>query len=123
MRILLVEPDEYYHSQLAEGLGDLGELIFASHPRQGRLEIEKSPPDVIITELLLPGGSSGYQFLSQLHRSSLPAHKLSVIIFSAVDHLEDIKHCLNYGITGYFVKGLDTVNDIRRLLLNLNPNF
>lgn len=121
MRILLVEPDEYYHSQLAEGLGDLGELIFASHPRQGRLEIEKSAPDAIITELLLPS-SSGYQFLEELHKS-LPAHKLPVIIFSAVNHLEDIKHCLNYGITGYFVKGQNTVNDIRRLLLNLNPNF
>jgi len=122
MRILLVEPDEYYHSQLALGLGDLGELIFASHLEQGREEIKKAAPDVIITELLLEN-SSGYQFLEELHKSLFPHKPAAVIIFSTVNHIEDIKHCLNYGITGYFVKGQNTINDIRRLVLNLNPIF
>ena len=92
MRILIIEPDEYYHLQFTQTLAELGEL-------------------------LLPDGS-GYEFLEEARQIS-GNKQLPIIIFSKVAHLEDIQESLNYGITGYFVKGQDSVNDVKKLLLTI----
>jgi DNA-binding response OmpR family regulator len=117
MRILIIEPDEYYHLQFTQTLAELGEILFARRLTHGKKLLAEKSPDVVVMELLLPDGS-GYEFLEEARQIS-GNKQLPIIIFSKVAHLEDIQESLNYGITGYFVKGQDSVNDVKKLLLTI----
>ena len=114
MKILLVEPDEYYHSQFMTHISDLGELVIASDFKTARELIPKINPDILITELWL-SDEPGYKLLEEINGSTRPA--MLIVIFSRIDHPEDTEAALNFGANGYFVKGKDTINDIRSLLL------
>lgn len=118
MKILLIDPDEYYHSQFQEIISPYDELLISRDVASARSVLVKSMPDVLIMELLLPD-RAGYELLQEI-RSQEKAGKPSVIIFSSLENLEDIKGALNYGIVGYFVKGRDSINDVKNLLLTLN---
>lgn len=120
MRILVVEPDAYYHAPFAETIGSLGELLISRGAEEAGRLFTANPPDAVITELKLPD-RSGYDFLEDIQSRARSAF-LPIIIFTQVDNLDDVKQALNFGITGYFVKGRDTIRDIRELLLNLNPH-
>lgn len=119
MRILLLEPDEYYHAKFSETLGPLGELTIATKTADVKKLLRESEADALIMELLLPD-SAGYEFLQEIDDLRV-ARKLPVIIFSRVDHLEDMSQSLNQGVAGYFVKGRDMISDIKKLLLTLEP--
>lgn len=115
MKILLADPDEYYHSRFAEILGDFGE-IFSSHSVEDAARLLRANrPDVLITELLL-SDAPGYRLLEEV--AALGHPPIPVIIFSQIAEKEDIEASLNLGVTAYFVKGQDTLNDVRKLLLN-----
>ena len=114
MKILLVEPDEYYHSQFITHTSDLGELAITSNAGEARELIAKINPDVIVLELLLSDGPA-YKLLEEMNedrRKFIPT-----IIFSKINNPEDIEAALNLGANGYFVKGRDTIHDIKKLLL------
>ena len=114
MRILLVEPDEYYHAQFQRILSDLAELQIARSAEMALAMLAANPPDLLILELLLPD-RPGYEVLDELRKRVNPS--LPVIIFSRIGQIEDIGAALDYGVTSFFVKGQDTINDIRKLLL------
>lgn len=121
MKILLVEPDEYYHSSFTETIGHLGEIFLS----RGALEEVKSilvekEPDVLVMELLLPD-QSGYELLETV-RKWRQNRDLPIVIFSKVKNLEDIQESLNFGVSAYFVKGQDTVHDIKKLLLTFKDD-
>lgn len=112
MRILVVEPDEYYHSLLAQTL-DFSDLHLACDARAARAFLEESTPDAVIVELLLPD-EPGYVVLQELRHHPL----VPVIVFSQVSHVGDIEASMALGANAYFVKGVDSVNEVRKLLLN-----
>lgn len=119
MRILFVEPDEYYHQTFAEDFGSIGEVIIRKHGKGVRTVLEELAPDVVVMELLLPDGPPGFEVLAEIseyrRRRDLP-----VIVFSQIDHLEDVTESINSGVTAYFVKGRDTLNDVKKLVLSLH---
>lgn len=117
MKILLIDPDEYYHTHFAEALGPGDELVIAKQASGARILLEESRPEALVMELLLPD-SAGYELLEQI-KDYRHSRNLPVIIFSQVDNLEDIQESLNYGINGYFVKGKDSIQDVKNLLLRL----
>lgn len=117
MKILIVEPDEYYHSALLELIGPLGEVVISKDGKDLFSLIEESPPDAVVMELLLPK-ISGFEVLT-LIRQKFPNSTIPVIVYSAVRGLEDIEAALAFGVSGYFVKGQDSMNDVKKLLLNL----
>lgn len=121
MRILVIEPDEYYHPHFHNVLGQLGEVIIRTDGADFEDILQASPPDALVTELILPTGS-GYQILEQIQKLNLPIF-FPVIIFSKIGHLEDIEAALNFGVNAYFLKGQDTVNDIKKSLLNLANDY
>lgn len=117
MRILLVEPDEYYHAHFSEAVAPFGDLMIGRTAAEARTILRDFSPDALVMDLLLPD-QSGYEFLQEIQelreRRTMP-----VIIFSRLTDLEDIQESLGYGVTGYFVKGQDSIQDVRNLLLNL----
>ena len=93
------------------------ELTTAKSLAEGRAMIEKSAPYAVVSELLLDDGPS-FSLFSQLARGS--GRKIPVIVFSGMDHVEDIQETLVCGVSGYFVKGQNTISEVRQMLLNFN---
>lgn len=111
MKILIVEPDEYFHEQFRRDLP--AELFFARGLAKARGFLLTEKPDLVVTELLFPDGHA-YDLFAEL--GGLP-----VIVFSKIGHLEDVQATLERGVAGYFLKGQDSVRDIHKLALALVP--
>ena len=92
----------------------MAELISVRLGTAALEHLAKASPDLVVMELALPD-TAGYRILEHLHGSH---RHIPVIIYSKISHLDDIKSALNFGVSGYFVKGQDTINDIKRLALN-----
>lgn len=115
MKILFIEPDEYYHPHFKQHFEDLGEVVIFKNGAAAKDFLKDAIPDALVMELLL-GNLSGYDILDFLQKSG-QITDLPVIIFSKLENLEDIKESLGRGVNGYFVKGKDTISDIKKLLL------
>lgn len=115
MRILIIEPDEYYHSQFRDHIGQLAELEFSRSGESPLRMIEAGSFDLIIMELLLQDGHA-YDLLPKIRN-------IPVVIYTKVSHVEDVQQCLNLGVNAYFVKGQDTINDIKKIVLAYNPEL
>ena len=62
MRILIVENDERLREPLAEGLRQAGyEVIEASNGREALSLLDEHSPDLLVTDISLPGDSSGWE--------------------------------------------------------------
>ncbi len=121
MRILVLDPDEYYHAKISSKLADLGELTICSDIDSARAALVHAMPDVVISELLF-SESTGYEILEYLENVG-EQEKPAVFIFSKVHNAEDKNQTLQMGTKQFFVKGRDTLNDIREaILIHLN-NF
>jgi twitching motility two-component system response regulator PilH len=118
VKILVVEPDTYYHSQFLERLGHLGELLISDTAGEAIENFQQFTPDAVVLELVLARGT-GYDVLKHINKLPGP-RQVPIIVFSANEHLEDIEASLNYGANAYFVKGKDNLDDIRSLLLTYN---
>lgn len=108
MKILVVDPDEYYHAQYRQHLSEIAELVFARGVDEARERLQHEP-DMIVMELIFSDGHA-YDILPDF--KSIPA-----VVFARTGHLGDIEAVLNLGAAAYFVKGQDTVNDIKRLAM------
>ena len=82
MKILLLEPDEYYHHQFRERLGPTHEITAAKSLESAKAHLSLHEPDALIVELLLEDGAS-FPIIRTLKRlksnSSVP-----VIVFSQI---------------------------------------
>ena len=110
-KILIVEPDEYYHQQFRDHVADAAQLIFSKGLTNAFRMIEQQQFNLIVTELLFPDGHA-YDLLSRIQ-------DVPVIIYTKIGHMEDIEQSLNLGVSGYFVKGQDSINDVKQLILSL----
>lgn len=115
MKILLIEPDEYYHSHFKTHFADLGEVVVCKSGSEGRGLLRSAKPDALVMELLLED-LSGYEILDELIASQ-GRGQIPVIIYSKIANVEDMEQTLNRGVNGYFVKGRDSFSDVKKLLL------
>ena len=76
--------------------------------------IPRIKPDVIVLELLL-SDEPAYKLLEEMSENR---HSVPRIIFSKIYNPEDIEAAMHLGVSGYFVKGRDTIHDIKKLLLS-----
>ena len=113
-----MEPDEYWERLFLELLGERFEVVVARDNATAERLLSAEIPDIVVGELALADGPS-YGLLEQLRRVKNSA-ALPVVIFSRINTLPDIEAALNLGVSGYFVKGQDTVNDVHKLLLTFN---
>ena len=118
MRILHIEPDEYYQHELAKHLDEQFDIITAADAYTADSLLASAAPDIVVSELLLADGPS-YAFLEKLRKQQNNS-ALPIIIFSSIGELGDIEATLSLGVAGYFVKGKDQVNDVKKLLLSLS---
>lgn len=116
MKILILEPDEYYHEHYERELAPVAEVQIHREPEHLPQALADFSPDIVIMELLYPA-VTGYELLRQAAEHLKKRH-VTVIIYTKVHNLEDVKQALNLGVNAYFVKGIDSLMDIKNLILN-----
>ena len=117
MKVLHIEPDQYYRQKFFELANQDLELIAVEKALDMSKFINKHKPDAIVMELFFPD-VHGYDLLKNLKNH--PEHsKIPIVIFSKLGDIEDIEQVMGYGVSGYFVKGANTINEVQRLLLSL----
>ena len=117
MKVLLLEPDEYYQTQLLQLLGSDFEVTTARDNRAAEHLFNSTAPDLLVCELMLADGPS-FELLEKLRRDR-SSSTLPIIVFTQINSLPDIAAALSIGVNGYFVKGRDNLSDVKKLLLNL----
>jgi signal transduction histidine kinase/DNA-binding NarL/FixJ family response regulator len=97
-RVLIVDDDPDNRAVLAEMLAPLGfEIITAASGRAGLIQVQQNPPDVIITDWVMPE-LDGLAMTRQLRQSAVGA-KLPIFLASASSSTVDLQSCLEAGCT------------------------
>lgn len=118
-RILLVDD----HPMTREGLtaiinrqADLEVCCEASNPAEAMSELSKSKPDLMVTDMSMPG-RSGIEFLKDVH-AMLPG--LPILVLSMHDEMLYAERVLRAGAHGYLMKdaGSTKVLEVIRLVLS-----
>lgn len=125
MRLLIVDPDEYYQYYLQEALTPPHELWLTENGQDLKQILKEFRPEAVITELLLKD-RTGYDLLADLRGEEQkvlrPDKRFLIIVFTSIDKLEDVSAALELGVNHYLVKGRDTIRDLKNLLLILKSD-
>lgn len=101
--ILIVEDDVLFLTTYQTHLHEEGyEVRSASSGQQALEEMEASPPDLVLLDLILPG-LSGYEVLARM-RANPKLAKVPVIVLTNKGEREDMKRAWEAGADGYLVK-------------------
>lgn len=111
--VLYIEDEEFARIELSKFLRRrVGKLIVASDAEEGIDVIERMNPDIIITDLKMPG-ISGLDLIREVRNRG---YNGGIIITSALSDSETILEALDIGIVKYIVKPVD----VEKLLEYLN---
>ena len=101
MRILLVEDDDALATVLAEGFAEQGhETARAASASEGRQRATSAHHDVIILDVMLPGGS-GFDLCRELRRREI---ETPILMLTARDTVDDRVAGLDAGADDYLAK-------------------
>ena len=101
MRILLVEDDDALATVLAEGFAEQGhETARAASAGEGRQRATSARHDVIILDVMLPGGS-GFDLCRELRRREIAT---PILMLTARDTVDDRVAGLDSGADDYLAK-------------------
>ena len=123
-KVLVVEDDQIMASLLTEKLAKIGmEVSFAVNGDACFRELEKSVPDIILLDLILPG-TSGFDVLKKI-KSDDRTKTTPVIILSNLGSREEIQKGLDIGADAYLIKANvlidEIVEKIQEVLRKKNP--
>lgn len=88
-------------------------FVGAKTGQEGLTLISSEKPDVILLDIILPGGLNGFDVLERLKRSPATKH-IPVIIMTNLDSEEKVAKTI--GVTDYLVKANTTKNEIVKLV-------
>jgi DNA-binding response OmpR family regulator len=101
MRVLLVEDDQRLAASLRRGLGESGMAVDAVHRGDDALAAALATPyDVIVLDVLLPGGS-GIEVAREIRNRKVGT---PILMLTALDAVEDRVRGLEAGADDYLVK-------------------
>jgi DNA-binding response OmpR family regulator len=102
MRILLVEDDQRLVRTMKRGLKEAGVSVDdVSEGDEGLAAVETTPFDVIVLDVMLPGGKDGFTVCAELRRRRV---KTPVLMLTARDAVQDRVRGLEVGADDYLVK-------------------
>ncbi|KKQ77884.1 MAG: hypothetical protein A3A96_00655 [Candidatus Zambryskibacteria bacterium RIFCSPLOWO2_01_FULL_39_39] len=120
-KILFVEDDMFFANMISMKLGGLGcVLMNAINGEQAMSALEKDKPDLIILDLLLPGGMDGFAILEKI-KGDTNLKNIPVVILSNLGRIEDVEKGIRLGAFRYLTKALVSPSEvIENLELALN---
>ena len=90
-------------------------VVGATTGQEGLTFVSGEKPDVILLDIMLPGGMNGFDVLEQLKKN--PATKqIPVIVLTNLDTEEKVAKTI--GATDYLVKANTTKDEIVKLVMN-----
>jgi DNA-binding response OmpR family regulator len=102
-RVLVVDDDELLREQLAMVLERLGHtVIMAENGRVGLEAAERDAPDLVITDLSMPG-MDGFELLERLKAGTRTQH-IPVIVVSGEGDAASVVRCLEHGAEDHLTK-------------------
>ena len=109
-RILLVDDDVFLTTMYTLSLDGLGEVEIAADGQVAIDSIDRSAPDILILDLLMPK-VDGYAVLEHIR---LKEYRFPIIILSNVSQEMDQKKCLELGAADYFCKSQMDLDELAK---------
>jgi DNA-binding NarL/FixJ family response regulator len=103
LRLGLLDPDEKVHAFVRKALrtGDAGWVLEAHCDFQDALRaISRSPPNVLVTEILLPEVSE----IEHIQKLTAVAPRLPIVVLTSSEETALLWQCLQSGALGYLMK-------------------
>lgn len=111
MKLVIVEDEEALLGVLSEKMRKAGfEVLVARDGEEGMRVIEKSNPDLVLLDLILPK-KDGFEVLLEL-KARQDLKMIPVIVLSNLDEDENLKKALRMGAEDYIVKTQHTINEV-----------
>ncbi len=111
-KVLLVEDDELFASLVKDKLEKAGyKFIWAKDGKETFEILEKTIPDAILLDILLPGGMDGFEILEKV-KENYDLKNIPVIILSNFGSLKEIQRGMSLGAYRYLVKASVLPSDI-----------
>lgn len=110
-RILIIEDEEFLARALKDNLETEGYGIdIVANSDEAMEKIRKSPPDLILLDLLMPK-RSGFSVLEEV-KNSEEWKLIPVIVLSNLGGDADIKKAMELGADDYFVKSQHPIEEV-----------
>ena len=111
-KILVVEDDVLFAKLLSNRFDAIGcSYTVVTNGEDAVVEINKTLPDVLILDLMLPGSMNGFDVLEKIKSNEETKH-VPVIIVSNLGEMKDIEKGMSLGAFRYLVKALVTIEEI-----------
>lgn len=102
MKVLVVEDDRKVAGFLRQGLEEEGHVVDVAHDSQAAsLLAHAGDHDVIMLDVLLPGGKNGFQIAAELRREG---RTTPILMLTSRDAPEDVVRGLDAGADDYLAK-------------------
>ena len=111
-KILFVEDDAFFSDIISTKLKGVGTIVLvATDGQQAISSLEKDKPDLIILDLMLPGGVDGFAILEKI-KANPDTKDIPVVILSNLGRIEDIERGTRLGAFRYLTKANVTTKEI-----------
>jgi CheY-like chemotaxis protein len=113
-KILFIEDEELLNKAYQKQFCDLYSCFFATTGSEGLKLAQTEKPDLIILDIILPGGQNGFDVLRQLKQNQL-TKDIGVIVLTNLS--DENKSAKSYGVLECLVKA-DT--DLEQIKTTIN---
>ena len=110
-KILIIEDDRFLRELIVRKLkGEGYQTNEAADGEEGFEKVKKSPPDLVLLDLILPG-IDGFEVLSKI-KEEPTLSAIPVIILSNLGQREEVEKGLKMGAVDYLIKAHFTPGEI-----------
>lgn len=122
MRLLVVDDDEDCREILLTILSAHGAVVrCAANATEGLIKFQEEPPDVLISDIGMPG-VDGYEFIRSIRGlSDIGGGKVPAIALTAYSRIEDRELALRAGFTLHISKPVDLHRLVSAVLEVIGP--
>ncbi|HTJ10593.1 MAG TPA: helix-turn-helix domain-containing protein [Dinghuibacter sp.] len=102
-RIIIIEDDFVLGEQLEIFFGNAYTVSLVTSVREGILLLEQEIPDLVITDVMLPGGQSGFDIIRFLRRHAQYLH-VPILTISGLQDEDKALDALRFGANDFITK-------------------
>jgi len=117
-KILFIEDENLVNEAYRERFKDKFELLFAFDGKAGFDQAIKLKPDLIVLDIILPGGINGFDVLRDLKQNSITKN-IPVIVLTNLD--DEDKQAIDSGASACLVKANTTLNKVEENINKFLP--